>query len=34
MDTLHIDPNDQLYAAGGEILRRHDNGEPKANITS
>ncbi len=31
----HIDTNDPQYAqAAAEILRRHDNGEPEANITS
>ena len=29
---MHIDTNDP--AAAGEILRRHDKGEPEANITS
>ena len=33
--TPHIDPNDpKCRAAAAEILRRHDNGEPEANITS
>ncbi len=33
--TPHIDPNDPRYRnAAAEILRRHDNGEPEANITS
>ena len=32
---VHIDPNDpKCLAAAAEILRRHDNGEPEANITS
>ena len=32
---IHIDPNDPRYAnAAAEILRRHDRGEPEANITS
>ena len=33
--SVHIDPNDPRYkqAAAG-ILRRHDKGEPEANITS
>ena len=32
---VHIDPNDpKCRAAAAEILRRHDNGEPEANITS
>ena len=32
---IHIDPNDPKYRnAAAEILRRHDNGEPEANITS
>ena len=31
---LHTDPNDLRYRnAAAEILRRHDNGEPEANIT-
>ena len=31
----HIDTGDAKYkAAAAEILRRHDNGEPEANITS
>ena len=31
----HIDYNDpRLASAAAEILRRHDNGEPEANITS
>ena len=31
----HLDYDDPKYAAGAaEILRRHDNGEPEANITS
>ena len=33
--TTHIDDHDPKYAASAaEILRRHDNGEPEANITS
>ena len=33
--AVHIDPNDpKCRAAAAEILRRHDNGEPEANITS
>ena len=33
--ALHINTNDPRYAeAAAEILRRHDNGEPEANITS
>ena len=33
--TPHIDLNDPRYRnAAAEILRRHDNGEPEANITS
>ena len=33
--ALQIDYNDPRYAqAAAEILRRHDNGEPEANITS
>ena len=33
--TPHIDPDDpKCRAAAAEILRRHDNGEPEANITS
>ena len=33
--TIQIDYNDPRYAqAAAEILRRHDNGEPEANITS
>ena len=33
--SLHIDPNDPNYKkAAAEILRRHDKGEPEANITS
>ena len=33
--TIHLDYDDPKYAAGAaEILRRHDNGEPEANITS
>ena len=33
--ALHLDTNDPKYAeAAAEILRRHDNGEPEANITS
>ena len=33
--SIQIDYNDPRYArAAGEILRRHDNGEPEANITS
>ena len=32
---IHIDPNDPRYRdAAAEILRRHDNFEPEANITS
>ena len=32
---IHIDPNDPRYGhAAAEILRRHDNFEPEANITS
>ncbi len=32
---MHIDTNDPKYrTAAAEILRRHDNGEPEANITS
>ena len=32
---VHIDPNDpKCRSAAAEILRRHDNGEPEANITS
>ena len=32
---VHIDPNDPRYKqAAAEILRRHDKGEPEANITS
>ena len=32
---LHIDYNDPRYAdSAAEILRRHDNAEPEANITS
>ena len=32
---VHIDPNDpKCHNAAAEILRRHDNGEPEANITS
>ncbi len=32
---VHIDPNDpKCHSAAAEILRRHDNGEPEANITS
>ena len=32
---IHIDPNDPRYRdAAAEILRRHDRGEPEANITS
>ena len=31
----HIDYNDPRYAgSAAEILRRHDNGEPEANVTS
>ena len=31
----HIDTSDPKYkAAAAEILRRHDNGEPEANITT
>ena len=33
--AIQIDYNDPRYAqAAAEILRRHDNGEPEANITS
>ena len=33
--TIHLDYDDPKYAASAaEILRRHDNGEPEANITS
>ena len=33
--SLHIDPNDpNCKKAAAEILRRHDKGEPEANITS
>ena len=33
--SFQIDYNDTRYAqAAAEILRRHDNGEPEANITS
>ena len=33
--SMHIDTNDPRYeAAAAEILRRHDKGEPEANITS
>ena len=33
--SVHIDTNDPTYKqAAAEILRRHDNGEPEANITS
>ena len=33
--TPHLDDHDPKYAASAaEILRRHDNGEPEANITS
>ena len=33
--SMHIDTNDPRYeAAAAEILRRHDSGEPEANITS
>ena len=33
--SIQIDYNDHRYAqAAAEILRRHDNGEPEANITS
>ena len=33
--SMHIDPNDPRYKqAAAEILRRHDKGEPEANITS
>ena len=33
--SVHIDTNDPGYKqAAAEILRRHDNGEPEANITS
>ena len=33
--SIHIDPNDPRYRhAAAEILRRHGNGEPEANITS
>ena len=32
--SIQIDYNDPRYArAASEILRRHDNGEPEANIT-
>ena len=32
---VHIDPNEpKCRSAAAEILRRHDNGEPEANITS
>ena len=31
----HVDYNDPRYAeSAAEILRRHDNGEPEANVTS
>ena len=33
--AVHIDYSDPRYAeSAAEILRRHDNGEPEANITS
>ena len=33
--SIQIDYNDLRYPqAAAEILRRHDNGEPEANITS
>ena len=33
--TVHIDTNDPKYqVAAAEILRRHNNGEPEANITT
>ena len=33
--TIHLDYDDPKYSASAaEILRRHDNGEPEANITS
>ena len=33
--NMHIDPNDSRCTdAAAEMLRRHDNGEPEANITS
>ena len=33
--SVQIDYNDPRYAqAAAEILRRHDNGEPEANITA
>ena len=33
--SIQIDYNDARYAqAAAEILRRHENGEPEANITS
>ena len=33
--SIQIDYNDPRYAqAAAEILRRYDNGEPEANITS
>ncbi len=33
--TTHLNPNDPRYPeSAGEILRRHENGEPEANITS
>ena len=33
--SVHIDTNDPRYRqAAAEILRRHDNGEPEANITT
>ena len=33
--ALHIDTNDPKYErAAAEILRRHNRGEPEANITS
>ncbi len=32
---VHVDPNDhKCRSAAAEILRRHENGEPEANITS
>ena len=33
--AIHIDVDDPKHRnAAAEILRRHDNGEPEANITS
>ena len=33
--SVHIDTNDPRYRqSAAEILRRHDKGEPEANITS